>query len=100
MLVRCVSRDQVGNGDPSRRRDRSGRTIRPLHQARSAAEAAELALAELGGLERGTLTLAASQTIASYWLPRHMVTFRRVHPGITVRLIIGNTLQVATAVRD
>ena len=35
------------------------------------AESAELVLSELGGLERGTLVVQASQTIASFWLPRH-----------------------------
>ncbi len=64
------------------------------------AAAAELALAELGGLTRGTLTVQASQTIASYWLPRHLVAFRRAHPGIEIRLTVGNTLQVAGAVHD
>nr|MDA8248863.1 LysR family transcriptional regulator [Rhodospirillales bacterium] len=54
------------------------------------AEAAELMLSELAGLRRGTLRVQASQTIASYWLPRHLVAFRRAHPGIDVRLSIGN----------
>jgi len=64
------------------------------------AEAAELLLSELGGLKRGTLTVQASQTIASYWLPRHLVAFRRAHPGIDIRLTIGNTTEVAAAVRE
>lgn len=64
------------------------------------AAAAELVLSELGGLKRGTLSIQASQTIAGYWLPRHMVAFRRLHPGITLRLTMGNTEQVATAVRN
>ncbi len=64
------------------------------------AEAAELALSELGGLKRGTLSVQASQTIASYWLPRHLVAFRRAHPGIDIRLVVGNTAQVAAAVHD
>jgi DNA-binding transcriptional LysR family regulator len=64
------------------------------------AEAAELVLSELGGLKRGTLLVQASQTIASYWLPRHLVAFRRSHPGIDVRLGVGNTTQVAAAVLD
>ncbi len=62
------------------------------------AEAAELALSEIGGLKRGTLSVHASQTIASYWLPRHLVSFRRAHPQIQIRLSIGNTAQVAAAV--
>jgi DNA-binding transcriptional LysR family regulator len=64
------------------------------------AEAAELVLAELGGLKRGTLAVQASQTIASYWLPRHLVDFRRAHPGIDIRLAIGNTAQVLSAVNE
>ncbi len=57
-------------------------------------------LSELGGLKRGTLSVQASQTIASYWLPRHLVAFRRAHPGIDIRLAIGNTAQVAAAVHE
>ena len=64
------------------------------------AEAAELVLSELGGLKRGTLSVQASQAIASYWLPRYLVAFRRAHPGIDIRLKIGNMAQVAAAVRD
>lgn len=59
---------------------------------------AELALSEFGNLERGTLTVQASQTIASYWLPRHLVAFRRAHPRLDIRLTIGNTVQAAEAV--
>ena len=62
------------------------------------AEAAELVLSELGGLKRGTLTVQASQTIASYWLPRHLVAFRRAYPGISIFLTVGNTTQVAAAI--
>jgi DNA-binding transcriptional LysR family regulator len=64
------------------------------------AEAAERVLAELGGLNRGALVVQASQTIAAYWLPRHLVAFRRVWPGIDIRLTTGNTAQVAQAVRE
>lgn len=42
--------------------------------------------------------MQASQTIASYWLPRHLVAFRRAHPRIDIRLVIGNTAQVAEAI--
>jgi DNA-binding transcriptional LysR family regulator len=63
------------------------------------AEAAELVLSELGSLKRGTLSIQASQTIAGYWLPRHMVVFRKAYPQIQIRLAIGNTAQVAAAVQ-
>src|ERR1700761_3517461 len=64
------------------------------------AEAAELVLSELGDLKRGMLAVQASQTIASYWLPRYLVAFRRAHPGVEIRLTVGNTAQVAAAVHD
>jgi DNA-binding transcriptional LysR family regulator len=59
---------------------------------------AEVALSEFGTMERGTLTVQASQTIAGYWLPRHLVAFRRAYPRIDVQLTIGNTAQVAEAI--
>lgn len=62
--------------------------------------AAELALDELGGLRRGNLSVMASQTIAGYWLPRHLVALRLAHPGLTVRLSVGNTADVARAVTE
>jgi DNA-binding transcriptional LysR family regulator len=62
-------------------------------------ERAELALNEFGSLERGTLAVQASQTIASYWLPRHLVAFHHAHPRIDIRLTIGNTAQVAEAIQ-
>jgi DNA-binding transcriptional LysR family regulator len=62
------------------------------------AQAAELALAELGGLKRGTLSIHASQTIGTYWLPARLARYRKTHPAIDVQLAIGNTAQVAAAV--
>lgn len=64
------------------------------------AEAAQRVMADMAGLGRGQLVLMASQTIASYWLPRHIVAFRSAHPGIDISLRVGNTAQVATAVHD
>ena len=64
------------------------------------AEAAEQALSDLSGLKRGTLHVEASQTIAGYWLPRHLAAFRRAYPDVDLTLKIGNTAQVAAAVRE
>lgn len=74
-----------------------------LNEARAVlarAASAELVLAELSGLRRGTLSLQASQTIASHWLPRFLVAFRRAYPEITLTLTVGNTAQAAAAVRE
>ncbi|WP_454886611.1 LysR substrate-binding domain-containing protein [Sphingomonas oryzagri] len=55
-------------------------------------------LAGFRGLERGTLRLAASQTVGGYWLPRILRDFRRSYPGIAVALDIANSERVAEQV--
>ncbi|BCH26393.1 LysR family transcriptional regulator [Mesorhizobium sp. L-8-3] len=64
------------------------------------ASAAELVLADLAGLKRGSLHLAASQTVGNYWLPRHIQAFRSAYPGLSIGLTMGNTETVAAMVRD
>lgn len=64
------------------------------------AAAAEALLDDLAGLKRGTLLLAASQTVANYCLPPLMHRFRAAYPGVTLRLAIGNTEQVTAWVND
>jgi DNA-binding transcriptional LysR family regulator len=59
------------------------------------AAAAETLLTDLAGLKRGALSLAASQTVANYWLPPLMHLYRERHPGIALTLRIGNTEQVS-----
>ena len=74
-----------------------------LAEARSVlarAGAAETVLDELSGLKRGTLRVVASQTIAAYWLPPILTTFRERHPALGVELAIGNTEQAAARVHD
>ena len=62
------------------------------------AAAAESALDDLAGLRRGRLSIHASQTIASYWLPPRLAAFHHAHPGIALEIAIGNTAEVAAAV--
>jgi hypothetical protein len=49
------------------------------------AGAAELAQSEFGSLKRGTLCVQASQTIAGYTLPRHLVAFQRAYPRLWIQ---------------
>ncbi|MBV1702810.1 MAG: LysR family transcriptional regulator [Hyphomicrobiales bacterium] len=58
----------------------------------------EAMLAELVGLRRGTLLVQASQTIASYWLPRHLVAFRAMRPEVEISLGVGNSADVVQCV--
>lgn len=79
----------------------AGRTF--LAEARAVlarAEQAERLLGDLAGLKRGTLRLAASQTVSNYWLPPLMQRFRAVHPGFVLELRTGNTTEVAQMVHD
>jgi DNA-binding transcriptional LysR family regulator len=62
------------------------------------AASAESMLADLAGLKRGTVRLAASQTVANYWLPPRMAKFLDQYPEIRLPLAIGNTEQVARAI--
>ena len=64
------------------------------------AAAAEKALADLAGLARGSLAIAASQTAANYWLPPRIQRFHALHPGISVTLAIDNTEGVARRIRE
>ncbi len=64
------------------------------------AAAAERVLADLADLKRGSLSIAASQTVASYWLPQVVERFRKRYPGIAIAQTIGNTEYVAGRVRD
>jgi DNA-binding transcriptional LysR family regulator len=51
-------------------------------------------------LDRGSLIIGASTTIAAYWLPRYVADFANQHPGINLRLLSGNTRQVAQWLLD
>jgi DNA-binding transcriptional LysR family regulator len=64
------------------------------------AEAAELEMKELAAARIGHLTLAGSNTIGTYVLPRFLARFRREHPGVRITLFVGNTAQVSQGVAD
>lgn len=79
----------------------AGRAFLPEAEAVLArAAGAERTLQDLAGLRRGSLSVHASQTVASYWLPARLVRFKAAYPAVEVRLAMGNTAQVARAVHD
>ncbi len=90
--------------------DRIGRNIRLTTAGRlfvtearavlARTAAAEAMLADLAGLKRGSLSLAASQTVGNYWLPQVIHRYHSLYPGITLDLKIGNTDQVTSWVQD
>ncbi len=90
--------DRVGRGVAL---TTAGRQFLPEAQALLArAAAAEAALGDFGGLKRGRVKVCASQTMAGYFLPPVLAGFRRRYPGVEVLLAIGNTAQVAHALRE
>ncbi|WP_413251155.1 LysR substrate-binding domain-containing protein [Shinella zoogloeoides] len=64
------------------------------------ATSADLFLTEIGGLKRGTLAIAASQTVGGYWLPPLLIRFHETYPAIDIRMVGGNTEQAAEAVLE
>ena len=72
-----------------------------LPEAKSVLERAKIAYAVLeqaSGLERGTVSIGASQTIANHWLPRRLATYHEAYPGIRLDITIGNTQSIENAV--
>jgi DNA-binding transcriptional LysR family regulator len=59
---------------------------------------AETILADFAGLMRGRLTIVASQTIASFWLPPRLAIFHARHPQIEIDVAIDNTQGAAQQV--
>ena len=90
--------------------DRIGRSIKLTDAGRqfvvearavlARAAGAEAVLADLTGLTRGSLSLAASQTVGNYWLPPLIHRYHQRYPGISVTLKIGNTEQVTAWVQS
>ena len=59
---------------------------------------AEQALHEVTGGLRGTLKIAASQTVANFWLPERLARFHAAYPGLSLALDIGNTDRAAAQI--
>lgn len=62
------------------------------------AAAARHVLEDMSDIATGTLRIAASQTIASYWLPRRLAAYHREHPRVRLDVVIGNTRQVEAGI--
>lgn len=74
-----------------------------LREARAVLDRASMAssvLRDLAGSPASPLALAASQTIASYWLPRRLAAFHAANPRVRLNVVIRNTREVETAVAE
>ncbi len=90
--------ERVGRGI---RLTSAGRMFLPQAQSIIAqADEATAMLADLASVKLGRLQVQASETIASYWLPRRLVAFRDSFPGVRITVNIGNSAEAAQAVAD
>jgi DNA-binding transcriptional LysR family regulator len=74
-----------------------------LREARAVLDRAAMArsvLQDLAGCPAGPIALAASQTIATYWLPRRLAAFHVVNPRVRLDVVIRNTREVENAVAE
>jgi DNA-binding transcriptional LysR family regulator len=74
-----------------------------LQEARAVLDRVSVArsvLEDLAGSPTGAILIAASHTIASYWLPRRLAAFHAAHPGVRLDVVIRNTREVESAVAD
>lgn len=72
-----------------------------LQEARAVLARATVArsvLEDLAGSPTGTILIAASHTIANYWLPRRLAAFHATNPGVQLDVVIRNTREVESAV--
>lgn len=89
--------DRVGRGI---RLTEAGRVLQQKAQSVLASvKDAEATLGDLSGLKMGALRIHASQTIASHWLPKYVMKFKGLHPGILLEIRIGNTVNCLDAIR-
>jgi DNA-binding transcriptional LysR family regulator len=88
--------DRVGRGIQL---TETGRTF--LREARAVLDRASMAravLQDLAGGPAGPVGIAASLTIATYWLPRRLAAFQAANPRVRLDVVIRNTQDVETAV--
>ena len=88
--------DRIGRGIKLTENER-----RFLREARAVMDRASMAKSVLEDLTEGlagTISIAASHTIASYWLPRRLAAFRASNSGVLLDVVIRNTREVESAV--
>jgi DNA-binding transcriptional LysR family regulator len=74
-----------------------------LREARAVLDRASQArsvLEDRAGSPAGPVAIAASQTIATYWLPRRLAVFHAANPRVRLNVAIRNTHEVESAVAE
>ncbi|MGW1199325.1 LysR family transcriptional regulator [Streptomyces sp. NPDC002536] len=78
----------------------AGRALLPAARRMQAAAAeARAAVAEVGALLRGRVTIGLIQTLEALDVPALLAEFRAAHPGVELRLVQGDSAQLIEGVR-
>jgi DNA-binding transcriptional LysR family regulator len=72
--------------------------LRPAREVLQAERNARMAVAELSGLLRGALVVGGSTIPASYLLPDLFARFHAAHPGVSLRLLTGDSRDIVERV--
>jgi DNA-binding transcriptional LysR family regulator len=87
--------------------ERYGRRMRPtqagevlLPYARQILALQAEAKAQISEQQTGTITIGTIETLAAFYLPPILQTFRETHPGITIALQSGNEASIVQAVKE
>lgn len=87
--------------------ERFGRRMQPtqagevlLQYARQILALQAEAKAQLSQQQTGTITIGTIETLAAFYLPPLLQTFRSTHPGITIALQSGNEESIVQAVKE
>jgi len=90
-----------GKGGRGLRLTEAGRAL--YEHARGIFALERAALDDLGartGLQKGTLVVGASTTVAGYWLPAYLALFAQQYPEVELRVVVGNTATISHGLLD
>ncbi|WP_397473410.1 LysR substrate-binding domain-containing protein [Pusillimonas sp.] len=90
-----------GKGGRGLRLTEAGRAL--YEHARGIFALERAALDDLGartGMQKGTLTVGASTTVAGYWLPAYLALFADNFPDIDLHVVVGNTAVISQGLLD
>jgi LysR family transcriptional regulator for metE and metH len=100
LLEEAAGLPLLDRGKGSMRPTDAGKLVmRAAGDVEAAVAACAEQIAALSGVERGRVTVGIIST-AKYFVPRALAIFSREHPGIDVRLMVGNRGAVLAALAD
>jgi len=90
-----------GKGGRGLRLTEAGRAL--YEHARGIFALEKAALDDLGartGIQKGSLVIGASTTVAGYWLPPYLADFAEQFPDIELKVVVGNTAVISQGLID